>query len=607
MCGIAGWFGGSSSRDPDYFIRSLAHRGPDDRGVWKARGATLIHTRLAIIDLTSFSHQPMLSEDQESGLVFNGEIYNYRSLRPHLSTCEPKGKSDTEMLLLLLIEKQERALKHLAGMYAFAFWDQKRQRGILARDPLGIKPLYYRHHDDGSLSFASETYPLRENHDSISPDALRDTFLWGTVPSPQTLWTPIRQVPPGSYLIWENGNIRIVPFVTLEGGVVTAGIDLEDKDSSKTMHGGSLPKISDWKAAAEFTRQALIESVTRHLVSDVPVGIFLSGGIDSTVILALTRLILCPKATIHTFSIGFNESSYNESAIAEKTAAHFSAKHVTWKMNSRDWATQLQKFLNHLDLPTIDGFNTWCVSNLARQEGMKVVLSGVGGDEFFAGYPSFRQVPLFHALYHSFLRHPIARILQKMPIGSAYHRLTDYLRGDGSWLHAYHAMRGIFTVEEARQLTKHLLGKEPTNPAFSEGQEEGLPRSSRSTVAHFEVTRYLRNQLLRDSDLFSMAHGLELRTPFVDARLSHALSLVPSAMRLRLGKKLLIAAVPEIPLWVLKQPKRGFVFPMQKWIKEEFRKELLSIEQCSPVPLITWYRTWALACVMKILGHIRFH
>jgi asparagine synthase (glutamine-hydrolysing) len=491
-------------------------------------------------------------------------------------------------------------------MYAFAFWDQKRQTGILARDPFGIKPLYYRHHTDGSLSFASETHPLRESHDPVSADALRDTFLWGTVPSPQTLWPPIRQVPPGSYLIWKDGNIQVVPFVTIEGGVVTSGIDLEDQDSPKGTLRNSLSKISNWKTAVQFTRQALIESVRRHLVSDVPVGIFLSGGIDSTVILALTRLVLGPEASIHTFSIGFHEASYNESVTAERTAAHFGANHVTWRMNSKDLALQLQKFLNHLDLPTIDGFNTWCVSYLARQDGMKVVLSGVGGDEFFAGYPSFHQVPLFYALYHSFLRHPIALLLRKTSVGSAYHRLADYLDGDGSWQHAYHAMRGIFTADEAKRLTKHLIGKEPSSEAFGGEDQEPLPRSPRSIVDHFEVTRYLRNQLLRDSDLFSMAHGLELRTPFVDARLSHALSLVPSAMRLKLGKKLLIAAVPEIPKWVLQQPKRGFLFPMQRWIRSEFDREISSIEQSSPVPLVTWYRTWALACVMKVLGQIQF-
>jgi asparagine synthase (glutamine-hydrolysing) len=606
MCGIAGWFGALSDGNPSHFMDALAHRGPDDCGMWQSKGATLVHTRLAIIDLTPFSHQPMLSHDQEYGLVFNGEIYNYQSLRSHLSTCEPKGKSDTEMLLLLLMEKQEKALRHLAGMYAFAFWDQKRQRGILARDPFGIKPLYYRQHHNGSLSFASETHPLRENNDVLSPDALRDTFLWGTVPSPQTLWMPIRQVPPGCYLTWDNGKVEIVPYVAIEGGLVISGIDPVDDNSPDSKGSDFSPKITDWRSAVQFTRRALIESVTRHLVSDVPVGIFLSGGIDSTAILALTRLILGSEAKIHTFSIGFNETSYNESVISEKTSAHFGSMHTTWKVNSSDWAKQLQEFMRHLDLPTIDGFNTWCVSDLAHQAGMKVVLSGVGGDEFFAGYPSFIRVPLFKALYHSWFRHLTILALRKTAVGSAYHRLLDYLIGDGSWIQAYHAMRGIFTVDEAKRLTKHILGKEPSTAAFSDVAPKSLSASARSIISHFEVTRYLRNQLLRDSDLFSMAHGLELRTPFVDARLSHALSHVPTMMRLKYGKKLLIAAVPEIPHWVLKQPKRGFLFPMQQWIKKEFSRELSKVEEFSPVPLVTWYRTWALACVMKVLGYIKF-
>lgn len=602
MCGIAGWFGGASMQDPRSYAQALAHRGPDDHGVWQTEKAALIHTRLSIIDLSSSGHQPMVNEDGSKGLVFNGEIYNYNSLRGLLSGCSFKGCSDTEVLFNLLIRYQDQALKHLAGMYAFAFWDEVKQVGILARDPFGIKPLYYRHDSTGVLYFSSEVRPLRHDNDQVCADRLRDTLLWGSVPAPGTIWKEIHQLPPGSFLVWERGEVKRSTFAKVQYGLVQSGITLTDDDSE-----GVPVDLNNRIAIIHHTRAALHDSVKRHLVSDVPVGIFLSGGIDSTAVLALARNILGPEAKIHTFSIGFHDECYNEAPLTERTAVHFKTHHTTWKMKAEEGLQQLLPFLNALDLPTIDGFNTWCVSLFARREGMKVVLSGVGGDEFFAGYPSFQQVPIFHHLYHSPLRKLIYCAIKNKPTGSAYQRLSAYLKSGGSWLHAYHAMRGIFTPEEAARLAKHISGHEPGSPPFADSDEAQLQGSRpRSIVAHFEVTRYLRNQLLRDSDLFSMAHGLELRTPLVDARLSAALAFIPDRERLRQGKRLLMEALPEIPQWILRQPKRGFRFPFQEWMNGQFGNQLRQIEQNSPVPLKTWYRTWALATVLKVLGHLDF-
>lgn len=601
MCGIAGFFGSINGSDPDALIRSLKHRGPDDHGFWKTENAILIHTRLSIIDLSISARQPMLSTSKRQGIVFNGEIYNYLALKSHIDTKSFKSQSDTEILLYLIIKYKEHVFKYLAGMYAFAFWDEDRKEGILARDPYGIKPLYYRYNKDGTLIFASESKVLRTNGDTVCPNSFRDTLLWGSVPSPQTLWSEIRQVPSGAYLIWDKGSVRIEHHSSLRKGKFHFSISMNDNISENQSI-----SIVDCKNPIAYTRFWLEESIKRHLVSDVPVGIFLSGGIDSTVILALVRKLLGENSKIYTFSIGFHERLYNEANLAEKTAHHFKTEHITWILSASQGQVELRNFLLHLDLPTIDGFNTWCVSLLARREGMKVALSGVGGDELFGGYPSFYRVPQIYRLYHSPFRKVLIPWLARKPQGSVYRRLLAYLKGKGSWLHAYHAFRGIFTPDEAFLITKKIVGKEPTQEPFSEISDSELPEDPLSVIVQLETTRYLTNQLLRDSDIFSMAHGIELRLPLVDARLAMALDILPPRVRVTRSKSLLKKAVPEIPAWILRQPKRGFVFPFKEWLQKEFSEQLFEIEKFSPVPLNAWYRTWCLASVLKVLGQVEF-
>ncbi|MDQ3244235.1 MAG: asparagine synthase C-terminal domain-containing protein, partial [Gemmatimonadota bacterium] len=258
---------------------------------------------------------------------------------------------------------------------------------------------------------------------------------------------------------------------------------------------------------------------------------------------------------------------------------------------------QIAGYLAAMDQPTIDGFNTYCVSKLATRERMKVVLSGLGGDELFAGYDSFRRVPEFLGLYRSLgaLRPFVGRALQSSTHGSRWRRLGGFVKGRGGPLAAYHAQRGIFTEAEARELARSLTGFDPGPLDWT---TEPLPPDPADIVSHLELTRYMRNQLLRDSDVFGMAHGLELRVPFVDARLFGALSNIPAPVRLRPGKKLLIEAVPEIPEWVRRQPKRGFRFPFEEWMQGSFGNILDSADKATVVPLVTWYRRWALAAVL---------
>jgi asparagine synthase (glutamine-hydrolysing) len=343
----------------------------------------------------------------------------------------------------------------------------------------------------------------------------------------------------------------------------------------------------------------------RHLVSDVPVGVFLSGGIDSTAILALARQQLGKHAELRTFSIGFDDPEFDESAIARRTAKHFGTVHTEWRMTSEEGAAEIRDYLAAIDQPTIDGFNSWCVSKLARRGGVKVVLSGLGGDEWFAGYGSFTRVPQLHALHRTLpapLRRLAAACCDNASIGSPRRRLCSFLRGEGSWLEAFHAMRGIFTPEEAVELAESFTGQRPPAPHWTTGS---LPATGPEIAGWMEATRYMRNQLLRDSDLFSMAQGIELRVPFVDVRLADALLELPPEYRLENGKKLLVDAVPEIPEWVSKRPKRGFVFPFSRWMENVMHDMLQEAREASPIPLATWYRTWAAAAGARAVAALR--
>ena len=574
MCGIAGWFGSRGQWDADLLRDRLSRRGPDGSGIWQSDKATLVHTRLAVIGLGEQGAQPMVrcgaggkADSSDAVLVFNGEIYNYREMG------RPDAESDTAVLFELLAREGEKCLPKLAGMFAFAFYRPETGEALLARDAFGMKPLYYRI-DGDELAFASEKKLLRRDGDEPDTEAVRDFFLWGSVPEPATVNRNIQQIPAGHALRWKNGKAEVAAWYKPE----------------LSRH-RNMPRDE----AVRRTRGALEESMRRHLVSDVPVGVFLSGGIDSTAILALARQQLGAKAELRTFSIGFDDPEFDESAVARRTAEHFGTVHTEWRMSPQEGAAEIKNYLAAIDQPTIDGFNSWCVSKLAKRSGIKVVLSGLGGDEWFAGYGSFTRIPQLQALHRlapAPLKRLAAKLCQNTSAGSPRRRLCSFLKSDGGWLEAFHALRGIFTPEEAAELSEYLTGQRPKAPDWTTGE---LPTTGPEIAGWLEVTRYMRNQLLRDSDLFSMAHGIELRVPFVDARLAEALLELPPEFRLEKGKALLIDAVPEIPEWVRNRPKKGFVFPFARWIEQGMSEMLDEARRVSPVPLATWYRTWALA------------
>lgn len=585
MCGIAGILNtGGIAPDLEVQLQTMQEkirrRGPDDRGLWISRDriAALAHTRLSIIDLSPAGHQPMLSPDGRLAITFNGEIYNYRELRDELikDGFTFNTHSDTEVLLRLYERDGAGMVSRLRGMFAFAIWDEHTRSAFLARDPLGIKPLYYTM-KEGRIAFASELRALikaRLTSRELDSPGLMRYFKTGTVAEPQTLLHDAFCLEAGHTLTWTaDGRLKKQAYWNIEFN----------------------PSPCSAAEAAATVREALLDSVRAHFVSDVPVGIFLSGGIDSTALVALAREV--GQKNIATFAIGVDDTVLDESNVARRTAGHFGTEHHEMHLNGDLAEQSFAEFLASMDQPSIDGLNTFTVSSFARQNQMKVVLSGLGGDEMFGGYPSFQQVPKLRNLCAiartlPFVANAAGHLLERHAPSHRARRFAAFLQQDATIANAYRAFRGIFSSREAQILSAQFTGASISKIATPPMPE---PRAydDLDAVSECELTLYMRNQLLKDSDIMSMAHGLELRVPFVDRVLFETISRIPASLRLRQGKQMILDAVPEIPEWVANQPKRGFVFPFTKWLDakwgEAFRDSAAKIPFANP----TWYQRWS--------------
>jgi asparagine synthase (glutamine-hydrolysing) len=531
----------------------------------------------------------MRSADGRYTIVFNGEIYNFEALRAELAEegVSFRSHSDTEVILEMYARYGPDCVREFAGMFGIAIWDEVEQSCFIARGPLGVKPLYY-YEQSGQLIFASELRAIMQTGlvpRRLSSEALSGYLLFGTVQEPLTLVDNVRAIPAGHYLIWREGAARIRKFWDLQFA------------NDRSTKGDAVRQV----------RNALVESVQRHLVSDVPVGIFLSGGIDSTAIVALAAGER--KSELRTFCISFDDPRFNEGDVAARTAKHFGARHTDWRLDPATARTLLEQFIEHSDQPSIDGLNTFCVSKLAHDHGLKVVLSGLGGDELFGGYQSFEMVPKMVRASRmmtpvSLLRVAAGKGLQTKFSSPRTNRLGQFLTDVPITAAAYWAMRGIFTPSEVDLLLQRYGCENAAGHSTIALHVPPQP-TLEDEVSYLEVTRYMRNQLLRDSDVMSMAWSLELRVPFVDSRLVEAIQRIPAALRLAKGKQLLLDAVPEIPQWVRERPKQGFTFPFRNWISGEWQDVFHRIEASSPVRLKNWYRTWCLFALESFLERNR--
>lgn len=589
MCGIAGLIGRSTEGFAQRVGPALAHRGPDDGGHWQHGDICLVHRRLAIVDLSPTGHQPMASPCGRWQLVFNGEIYNHAALRaellapgPAAEPCSFRGTSDTEVLLAWLIRHGAAGLHRLRGMFAFCLVDRQKRTALLARDPHGIKPLYLWRGPGGELAFASEIRALLASglpSRQLNTASLTAFLATGSVPEPATLVAGVERLPAGSWAHWQAGQLTIQPWSPLPESLAPQATGTWDPAT-----------------AAAITREALQASVAAHLIADVPVGLFLSGGLDSGALLALA-----PRG-LHTFTIGFSgaaaSAGYDESSPAARLAAHFGAEHTPLTLSADQARAWLPEFLAAQDQPSNDGFNSWCVARLAREQGLKVALSGLGGDELFGGYPSFAAVP--RLLRWRERLGPAAPLLARLLRRKRSHkaqRLAALLAALPGLAAAYSCYRGLFSPREIATLLRHW-GLDPEPLASDLNPPSHL--HALDQVAWLEGSRYLRQQLLPDADAMTMAHGLELRVPFVDAQLQQTLAVIPAAQRLASGKALLAAAVPELPAWFSKRPKQGFRFPFQLWLNGPSEPLPMQMPAVPPgIDLHPWYRRWSLMVLQQ--------
>jgi asparagine synthase (glutamine-hydrolysing) len=581
MCGIVGILTRKGSIPPgilEHATRSLAHRGPDDSGTVLLRETQpeplelgLGHRRLSILDLSPLGHQPMQDPITGSWIVFNGEIYNFRELREELEVLGVgfKSHSDTEVILAAYRVWGESCLTRLGGMFAFALWDAPRKRLLLARDPMGIKPLYY-HQSEQNFIFASEIRSLLQTGlvpRKIDLRGVLSYLTFGSVYEPWTMLEDVKSVPAGHVLIVENGLVSRREYWNPLNSALR-----------------NRPQPSENGAATSQLPSILRDTVLSHLVSDVPVGVFLSGGIDSS---ALVAVLAQNGVRANTFSLVFAEEEFNEARYSREVARRFGTEHHEIPISLQDTLATLPEALRAMDQPTIDGINTYLVSAKARAAGVKVALTGLGADEMFAGYSNFRRVPKMEMFSKRFgrlprlARRPLAASLALFAgKGDRSRKLAALATADDSvthpyFVHPYFLMRTLFGVGEREEL-------------FSDnnfpGSQQSLDRVLRESViasqaldpvnrvSYLESTFYMRNTLLRDSDFMSMAHGLELRVPFLDRALVEACFRIPGKKKLQGAspKSLLLSSLGvELPPEIVNRPKRGFTLPFERWLRSE--------------------------------------
>jgi asparagine synthase (glutamine-hydrolysing) len=593
MCGIAGIVAAEGlERSMEGPVRAMAdrmrRRGPDGEGVWMGKGVVLGHRRLAILDPDARANQPMATPDGRYTIVFNGEIYNFRDLRAELEAAGVlfRTTSDTEVLLALFAKQGEKMLPKLRGMFALAIWDASSRELFLARDPYGIKPLYY-FSGRGEFIFASQVKALlasgRIPHEA-EPAGLAGFYLWGSVPEPWTLYQNVFALPAGSWL-------------RARAGELATPVSWNDLRHNWEPNGSLRPKAS----VQSHVREALIESVRFHLVSDVPICVFLSGGIDSGVIAGLASGL---GARVEGITLGFDEFSSqhrDEVPAAATIAAHYQLPHLIRRVSYGEFEDDLPRILDDMDQPSIDGVNTWFASKAAAERGYKVVLSGVGGDELFCGYAYMNSIPRQVRLGRAIASIPGVTDLLKAPCRFlARRRSQPKLRALPDRMRTlegiYFLKRGLFLPEELPLLIEREMAIEGIRRLASMGptESETSGEDIAGEVCMLDSTRYMRNQLLRDSDWASMAHSLELRTPLVDAALLKELKPCLGNFVNGAGKRML-ACSPQnaLPLEIRKRRKTGFGVPMEHWLKSAHKARNGQQRPLLAEPGTPWARRWA--------------
>lgn len=638
MCGIFGVVTTRGRGEVEEIVRravgALAHRGPDDEGIEiladEGRGLTigLAHRRLAILDLSAAGHQPMIDEETGNRIVYNGEVFNFPEVRRQMEAHGTvfHSETDTEVVLKSFGRSGERwaeALEPWRGMFAFGLWNRRSGELSLVRDRLGIKPLYY-HVGADFLVFASEIRTLMAS--GLAPRRLSrvavESFLsQGSVEGPLTILADVYAVLPGHHLRYAGGRVESTPYWPKWPASKESGVER-----------GEMARAELVDEIRELTREA----VRYWTVADVPISLFLSGGIDSSALVALLRQAGIDD--VRTFSVNFPEAEYNEQSYAELVARQYGTAHTSVMLSEAEVLARVPRALAAIDQPSIDGINTWVVAEATAAAGMKVALSGLGGDEVFLGYRFYQTLVRDERLRRLVastpegLRHLAGRAIRLSSRGASGVKLGELLESDELGLHTVRLRRQLFSQRQRSE----LLGQHGGSPA--ERVEEATARQMLGAwndrqlaqsagmdplnrAAALELGGYLANTLLRDTDVMSMAHGLEVRVPLLDHLLIERLQQVPGRIKLGAGleqraeersKWLLVRAAGDLPPEIIQRRKKGFELPFRHWLTGALRplaEDLLARSRAqgllepSAVESIwhsfcagrtTWSRVWAL-------------
>lgn len=588
MCRIAGIVNLKNMKIHEHLLISMCdsmkHGGPDDAGIYIDNNIALGNRRLSIIDLTPSGHQPMSNEEGNIWITYNGEIYNFYELRNELlkKGYSFKSRSDTEVIIKAYEVWGEKSFKKLYGMFAFCIYDKRKNLVYLVRDHAGIKPLYYSISED-YLIFSSETRAFRTFDKTWpeNPSGKIYFLIFGHIPEPYTSLKNVYMLPKGSFLKLEPARhaFKIEKF--------------NENNFTNT--------VEDEEKATALFLEVFKKAVKRHLISDAPLGVFLSGGLDSSIISIIASQFI--EDNLLTLSVVFNEKDYSEEQFQEVVARSINSKHIKYLVTEKDFVEAMGDIFTAMDQPTIDGVNTYFISKCAKEAGLKAVLSGLGGDELFGGYPSFRHIKKmrFYKPYsfYNFFKYLPNYKLKKFSFLALPSPISYYL-----------FFRGIFTLKETAQILNtdeneilSWLIQLLDNLSISESPSP----PSLNFVSSLETNFYMQNQLLRDTDFMSMWHSVETRVPYLDREvMEYTFSINEKIKFNNLPKGFLLKVFRNIlPREIVTRRKMGFIFPFQEWMKKNLNHfiDLIDNKDKSPVKKIInsfrtgnlhWSRFWSL-------------
>jgi len=571
----------------------LAHRGPDNDGIWYDEEICLGHRRLSIIDLSAEGNQPFCSNDGRYIIIYNGELYNYKDLKLELqrnaqgSNSAPylfKTNSDTEVVLAAYLRWGNDCLLYFNGMYAFAVYDTLNKKVFIARDRVGVKPLYYYFGEEGFI-FSSEIRPIIHSGlktFKINKKVIAEYAMYQTVFAPETIIKGIKVLMPGHFIEFENEKASITQYHSF------------NKIKNEELN---------YKQTCDKVNELLTLSVQRRLVADVPFGAFLSGGIDSSAVVGLMSKVSSEK--IQTFNINFDESEFSESKYAKIIAKKFNTNHHEINLNPKDFLNQLPEALAAMDHPSGDGPNTYIVSKATKNAGITMALSGIGGDELFAGYDVFKRMAELQKkswlnslpLFTRKLAGTIIKTKSKSVSGNKIQELLS--QKNINFNSAYPLNRSLYTLKELSTYIKEAQPFETIHKIVNEVPQ--IENHLLSAVSLAEINTYLQNTLLRDTDQMSMAVALEVREPFLDYKLiEFALSVNDAHKFPHSPKKLLVDSLGDLlPNEIVNRPKMGFTLPWQQWMKEDLKSfceknilEFASLNYCNKEAVVVLWQNF---------------